>query len=151
MIGIVIIAHGNLARELLLAAEIIAGQQEHVVTLGLHPDDAIADLPQRIADGVASLGETDGVLALVDLFGGSPGNAAVRCLGQGSQFDLITGVNLPMLLEVLMQRDTLSLEELGSLAIDAGQTGIRDLGAALRQVQSPAPAAEAPNTPCEGD
>ncbi len=151
MIGLIIVAHGNLGHELLAAAEIIAGEQDSVATIGLHPEDAISDLPRRILEAKAGLSDTNAVLVLVDLFGGSPGNTAMRCLADDHSFELLSGVNLPMLLEVLMGRDTMSMEELVATAIEAGQTGIRDLGAILRQatIQQGSPATC--TTPSEGE
>ena len=69
---------------------------------------------------------------LVDLFGGSPANAALRCLVE-KDFECIAGVNLPMLLEVLMLRESMNARDLAAHALQSGCTGIRDLGAALRE------------------
>ena len=111
MVGIVVVTHGELGKELLGAAELIAGKQEKVVPLGLHADDAIEALPGRIDEAIESIGDADGVLVLVDLFGGSPGNATLRCLAERN-FECISGANLPMLLEVLMLREGMSAKDL---------------------------------------
>lgn len=132
VIGIVIVAHGDLGKELLGAAELISGKHEKVVSLGLHADDAIEALPGRISEAIDSIGEVDGVLVLVDLFGGSPGNATLRCLAQ-MDFECVSGVNLPMLLEVLMLREGTDAKELAAQALQSGRTGIQDLGAAFRE------------------
>jgi len=132
MIGIIIVSHGNLGHELLKAAELICGEQEHVVTLGLQAQDAIESLPGRITEAIDKLCDMDGILILVDLFGGSPGNATLRCIAN-KDLECISGVNLPMLLEVLMQREHMSAKELADLAVQAGRDGVRNLGEALRQ------------------
>ena len=132
MVGIVIVGHGELSKELLGAAELIAGKQGNVVTLGLHAEDAIEALPGRISQAIDSLADVEGVLVLVDLFGGSPGNATLRCLAE-REFECISGANLPMLLEVLMQRESMSAEELAAQALQSGRAGIQDLGAAFRE------------------
>lgn len=130
MVGIVIVAHGELGKELLGAAELIAGKQEQIVFLGLHADDAIEALPGRISQAIESIGDVDGVLVLVDLFGGSPGNATLRCLAE-RDFECISGANLPMLLEVLMLRESMSVKDLAAHALQSGRTGIQDLAAAF--------------------
>lgn len=132
MIGIVIVAHGDLGKELLRSAEMICGKQDRVVTLGLQAGDAIEALPTRIAEAIKSLDDVDGVLVLVDLFGGSPCNAALRYLAE-SDVECISGVNLPMLLEILMQRESTGVKELAAQAMRAGHEGIQDLGTLLRQ------------------
>jgi PTS system mannose-specific IIA component len=130
--GIVIVSHGDLGRELLAAAELIAGKQDGVVTLGLQAQDAIEALPGRISEAIEHLGEVDGVLVFVDLFGGSPGNATLRCLAE-RDFECVSGVNLPMLLEVIMLRESMDAKDLVGQAIRAGQEGIRDLAQPLRE------------------
>lgn len=130
MIGIVIVTHGNLGEELLSSAEIICGKQEHVITVGLHPSDAIVDLPGRIDAARRSFPDCSDALVLVDLFGGSPCNSTMRCLA-AEPFQCISGVNLPMLLEVLTQREDTPLQQLIGQAIEAGRNGIRDLSAAF--------------------
>lgn len=132
MTGIVIVSHGDLGRELLVAAELICGKQDKVATLGLHAEDAIEALPGRIAEAIDRVNDADEVLVLVDLFGGSPGNATLRCLAQ-RDFECISGVNLPMLLEVLMQRETMGARELADLAVQAGHQGVQNLGELFRQ------------------
>ena len=132
MIGIVIVSHGDLGKKLLEAAELIGGKQEKVVALGLHAADAIEALPGRISDAIDSIEDVDGVLVLVDLFGGSPGNATLRCLAE-RDFECISGANLPMLLEVLMLREGMSAKDLAAQALQSGRTGIQDLAAAFRE------------------
>jgi len=131
MIGIVLVSHGDLGRELLDTARGICGTDDQVIALGLGPDDAIEDFPARVRDAAARLVDVDGVLVLVDLFGGSPANATLRCLAE-TDYECVSGVNLPMLLEALTLRDHLGIRELAVRALRAGRRGIRDLGAALR-------------------
>jgi len=132
MIGIVIVSHGDLGKQLLAAAELISGKQEKVVALGLDADDAIEALPGRISHAIDSIEDVAGVLVLVDLFGGSPGNATLRCLAE-RDFECISGANLPMLLEVLMMREGMSATDLAAQALQSGRTGVQDLGAAFRE------------------
>ena len=131
MIGIVIVCHGDLAVELVKAAQLICGTQEHVVALSLHPEDPIEDLPARIIASADRFGSADGVLVLVDISGGSPANAALRLLPERG-YECVSGVNLPMLLEALLHRERMSTTELAARVESAGRNGIRDIGAALR-------------------
>jgi mannose PTS system EIIA component len=132
LIGIIIITHADLGKELLEAAELIMGKQEYVVTLGLHAEDAIEELPNRIRTALSLLDGAKGIVALVDLFGGSPAHATLRVLAQQG-FECVSGVNLPMLLEVLTVRENLPPRELADIALMAGRQGVQDLGERFRE------------------
>ena len=132
MIGIVIVTHGKFSTELLKSAELIIGKQEHIATLGLDHGDCVHQLQESVSEIIEDLDDGDGVLVLTDLFGGSPTNvtaASMRYL----QFQCITGVNLPMLLEVLCSRGSCTLDELVNLAYKAGIDGIKNIGDILNE------------------
>jgi mannose/fructose-specific phosphotransferase system component IIA len=74
-----------------------------------------------------------GILALLDLFGGSPATACARLMADDERIEVITGFNLPMLLEVLIQRNALEVHDLGRLAREKGREGIIDVRAALNE------------------
>jgi PTS system mannose-specific IIA component len=97
MIGVVVVTHGQLARELLNAAETIVGDlpQFTAVSIGWHEDTQ--DAREEIAQAVARVQQGDGVLILTDMFGGTPANLAMSFLTDGS-VEVLTGVNLPMLI-----------------------------------------------------
>jgi PTS system mannose-specific IIA component len=99
MIGVVVVTHGQLATELLNAAETIVGDLPRfaAVSIGWHDDteDARAEIEQAIA----RVEEGAGVLILTDMFGGTASNLAMSCLSQG-KVEVITGVNLPMLIKL---------------------------------------------------
>jgi mannose PTS system EIIA component len=128
MIGIVLISHGRFAEGLLDAAEMIVGEMENVACIGLEPMDDIDLLVERIQEAVNAVDVGDGVLLMVDLFGASPFNASGRlALAQQDRLELITGMNLPMLVELLVQREGLSLKEASQIALDAGKSGVSRL------------------------
>ncbi|MCB2209773.1 PTS sugar transporter subunit IIA [bacterium] len=129
MIGILLVTHGTLAKGLKDAVELIIGEQEKLSTIGLFKDDSVDALPKRIESAITELGEIYGVLVLADLFGASPFNASARFTHSFESLpsDVVTGVNLGMLLEVLMQRDSKSITELSELAVKSGQEGIISL------------------------
>lgn len=128
MIGIVLISHGNFAEGLLDAAKMITGEVEQIACIGLQPKDDIDQLVERIQDAVNGVDASEGVLLMVDLFGASPFNASGRLvLAQQDKLDLVTGMNLPMLVEILIAREGLSLEEASKMALDAGKSGVSRL------------------------
>jgi PTS system mannose-specific IIA component len=98
MIGVVVVTHGQLATELVNAAETIVGELPRfiAVSIGWHEDTE--DARKEIADAIARVKQDDGVLILTDMFGGTPSNLAMTFLG--SDVEVITGVNLPMLIKL---------------------------------------------------
>jgi PTS system mannose-specific IIA component len=98
MIGVVVVTHGQLATELVNAAETIVGELPRfiAVSIGWHEDTE--DARKEIADASARVKQDDGVLILTDMFGGTPSNLAMTFLG--SDVEVITGVNLPMLIKL---------------------------------------------------
>ena len=98
MIGGVVVTHGQLATELLNAAEMIVGELPRfaAVSIGWHEDTA--DARTEIAEAVGRVSGDAGVLILTDMFGGTPSNLAMTFLGNG--VEVITGVNLPMLIKL---------------------------------------------------
>ncbi|HTK09705.1 MAG TPA: PTS sugar transporter subunit IIA [Ktedonobacteraceae bacterium] len=125
MVGIVLISHGLLAEGMKNAVEMIVGPQELFLTVGMQPDTDLASLRATLELAVAEVSGTDGALVLVDILGGSPANASSRLALHGTQ--VICGVNLPMLLELLIQRENSSLRELTAIALQAAKEGVINL------------------------
>ena len=122
--------HGNLAGELLAAAEMIVGPISHIaaVSIGWHDDvDAARDEVQRAITRVSRKG---GVLLLTDMFGGTPTNIASMFLEEGS-IEVVTGVNLPMVIKLATSTAEESLEEIAPKICDQGRQGIYLAGALL--------------------
>ena len=99
MIGVVVVTHGQLATELLNAAETIVGDLPRfaAVSIGWHEDTE--DARAEIAQAIERVRQDGGVLLLTDMFGGTPSNLAMTFLGQ-DRVEVITGVNLPMLIKL---------------------------------------------------
>lgn len=133
MVGIVIVTHGTMADGILDAAGMIVGDLTGMEAVALREMDAVEDLMDRILSKVEEVDTGDGVLVLVDLFGASPFNASARLLGQMDERDVevITGVNLPMVLELAIQRSSEGFEELIRIAEDAGTSGVKVLSREL--------------------
>ncbi len=128
MIGIVLISHGKFAEGLLDAAEMITGEAEKIACIGLQPMDDVDQLVDRIQDAVDQVNDGDGVLLLVDLFGASPFNAGGRLfLEKKDHLELVTGMNLPMLVELLVAREGLDLDGASQMVLQAGVSGINRL------------------------
>ena len=99
MIGVVVVTHGQLAIELLNAAETIVGDLPRftAVSIGWHED--VQDAREEIAQAIGRVGGEDGTLLLTDMFGGTPANLGITFLEAG-KVEVVTGVNLPMLIKL---------------------------------------------------
>lgn len=105
MVGIIVMTHGALSEGIVDASELICGPARQVETLSLRREDNIDNLNVAFKEALGRVDTGDGVLVLVDLLGGSPSNVASMNLRENPSFQLVTGVNLPMLIEALMSRE----------------------------------------------
>jgi len=123
MIGGVIVTHGQLANELVSAAEMIVGEIDHItaVSIGWHDDVEIAR--EQVARAIARLDTGEGVIVLTDMFGGTSTNIAASFLYQ-ARVEIVTGVNLPMVIKLASQTKEESLDELARRVRDQGQQHI---------------------------
>jgi PTS system mannose-specific IIA component len=119
----VIVTHGHLAGELLAAAEMIVGPISFItaVSIGWHDDvDAARDEVQR---AITRVSQGVGVLLLTDMFGGTPTNIASMFLEDG-KFEVVTGVNLPMIIKLASHESSGSLIETARRVSELGRQGI---------------------------
>ncbi|SRR6266568_3324863 len=123
MIGGLIVTHGRLAIELLNAAEMIIGEIHHItaVSLGWHDDVAMAT--SMIEKAIERVKSPDGVLILTDMFGGTPTNIASTFLDPGN-VEVVTGVNLPMLIKLAQMEEGQTLALAANLVRDQAQSSI---------------------------
>jgi mannose PTS system EIIA component len=131
MIGVVLVTHARFGEELLKSAQMIMGLQEQCAALSIDVSTAMDRMLDEIRGAVAQTDTGDGVLILTDMFGGTPSNLSLSLLGKGS-IEVITGMNLPMLLKILGSR-TLPLAKLAAEAKAAGRNGILVAGEVLRR------------------
>ena len=110
MTGLVVVTHAGLATSLIAAAAMITGNSDGCEGVELHADDPADGLVARIAEALKSVG-TDGAIIMTDMFGGTPSNAAMSFLQEG-KVEVVTGVNLPMMVEFFSRRERMTLEEL---------------------------------------
>lgn len=135
MVGIVIVTHAQLADELLQAAELILGPQVAVEAVSIGRDLAVDIATERVQSAVSQTGsDGDGTLILTDLFGGTPTNISAEFLQEGV-VEILTGVNLPMLIKGISARNTLNLVELTTLLHDYAKNAIMRPAELLRPPQ----------------
>lgn len=120
MIGIVVVCHGNLAREFIAALEHIVGPQQNVCAICIGADDDMDARRRDILDSVAKVDDGAGVAVLTDMFGGTPSNLALSVMDQ-AQVEVVAGVNLPMLIRLASIRANRSLADAVVSAQEAGR------------------------------
>jgi PTS system mannose-specific IIA component len=131
MVGIILVSHGPMANGMLEAASMIVGDQEGIKAVSLEEMDDVEGLMGKISDAIKSVDTGDGVLVLVDVFGASPFNASARLALTRNNMEVITGMNLPMLLELAIQRQGNNLKDCVKIALEAGSSSIKTLSDTL--------------------
>ena len=124
MIGALVVTHGQLAQELVAAAEMIVGEISHIqaVSIGWHDD--VNDARKEIERRIAEVDGGNGVVILTDMFGGTPSNIAFAFHEPG-KVDVVTGVNLPMILKLASQKqEGETLDNLVRAVRDQGRSSI---------------------------
>ncbi|HMS09751.1 MAG TPA: PTS sugar transporter subunit IIA, partial [Pyrinomonadaceae bacterium] len=129
-IGGVIISHGQVANELLSAAETIVGETSHLtaVSIGWHDDVELAK--KEIERAIERVSSGRGVIILTDMFGGTPTNIAAMFLKDG-EVEIVTGVNLPMVVKLAAYKGEGALSEASKLIEEAGKGAIYRTAALL--------------------
>jgi PTS system mannose-specific IIA component len=132
MIGVVLATHGRLAEELLRAAELICGPIENCRAMTLSATSALEDAREALAGSIEEVEQGQGVLVLTDMFGGTPSNLALTFLDD--HVEVVTGVNLPMLLKLTTSRGEGA--ELGALARTIASHGQKNITLASELLRS---------------
>ncbi len=129
-IGGIIVSHGQVANELLAAAETIVGEQNHItaVSIGWHDDVELAK--NEISRAIKQVSEGSGVLLLTDMFGGTPTNISAMFIEE-NEVEIVTGVNLPMVIKLASQNREMSLNEMAKLVEEQGRQSIYRTGKLL--------------------
>ena len=131
-IGIVIVTHGNLGAELLKVLEHVVGCQEKIEVVSIGPEDDMEETRLNILKSVNDVNCGKGAIVLTDMFGGTPSNLAISIM-EGSNIDVIAGINLPMLVKLASVRSTLTFAEAVDQAKEAGQKYIMTASQILGQ------------------
>jgi len=123
MIGVVVVTHGQLATELVNAAETIVGDLPScfAVSIGWHED--VQDAREAIGSAIAKVRQPGGVLLMTDMFGGTPSNLGITFL-EKDKVEIVTGVNLPMLIKAASMKDAASLTDVARTLREHGRNAI---------------------------
>jgi PTS system mannose-specific IIA component len=132
MIGVLIVTHKELAEALLAAADLILGRQEATVAISLDPNDSPEASLRQIQRGLAQVNNGLGVIILTDMLGGTPSNLSLSFLQEG-KVEVVTGVNLPMLMKLAQLRKETDLSAVALSLKQSGQKGISVASEVLHQ------------------
>ena len=119
MFGIVVVAHGDLAQELLAATAHVVGPQVNAAAISIGPQEDLVAKQAEVREAVASVDDGDGVVVVTDMFGGSPSNLAIGCM-DANGVEVVYGANLPLLVKLAKMRDK-PIDEAVDCAIAAGR------------------------------
>ena len=131
MIGLLIVTHCDLGKEFLNAAEFIVGRMEAVEVISITQTSNSEKIRKMIEDKISILNKGRGVLILTDMFGGTPSNISLSFL-KDEMVEVLTGVNLPMVIAIAQNRSRMSLSELAEKAQEAGKMSISLAGNLLK-------------------
>ena len=132
MIGIVIVTHGQLGEVLIEAASFILGSlPESVLAVSININEPVDTLRAKITDGIKQVDRKKGILILTDMFGGSPSNLSYSFLEEG-RVDVLTGVNLPLVIKAVDARSQMELGKLGKYLEEFGKKSISLASGILR-------------------
>ena len=120
MIGLILVTHGTLADEFVVAMEHVVGPQKQIATVCIGPRDDMEQRRKDIATAIKTVDDGEGVIILSDLFGGTPSNLSISLLDAG-KIEVIAGVNLPMLIRLESARKNMSVSDAVAAARDAGR------------------------------
>ena len=148
MTHIIVATHGKFSEEIVNSAAMVFGEDENCHVVTFLPGEGGEHLVEKYNAIIATLPENEPILFLVDLFGGSPYNAAARVATGRENTDIVTGISLPMLLEVLDAKDSASLAELVETAKEVGVAAVKSFRQPKEEA-SPSPSTQALAKPAE--
>jgi PTS system mannose-specific IIA component len=131
MTGLVIVAHAGLAAELISAAEMIVGKIEGSTAVEIRPEDSVDQIRAALTAAIESVA-SEGVIIMTDMFGGTPSNMSLSFLDE-NRIEVLTGVNLPMLIKFASDRSRFGVAELAAQIRDTGREGVTVAGDYLKK------------------
>jgi PTS system mannose-specific IIA component len=134
MIGGIIVSHGRLAEELLNALAIILGEAPNIEAISIGWYDDVEDSKKKINQSLKRVDQKSGVLVFTDMFGGTPSNLSFSFL-KDNQVEIITGVNLPMLIKFVSLQRSNNLKEVAKKVVEQGKKNIHLASALLSSKQ----------------
>jgi len=123
MTGLVVVAHFNVAKEMVAATELIVGKQGQFESVDIFPDTNVDTIKEKIVQAIKKADNGDGVIILTDMFGGTPSNISLSFLEEG-RVEVVAGVNLPMLIKLVTYREGKDIDELSHFITEYGQRNI---------------------------
>jgi len=123
MVGLIIITHCQIAEELVKAASMIVGEIPACIPIGISAEEKLETIAERLEQALTAVEDGDGILILTDLFGGTPSNVSLSFL-QEKKVEVVSGVNLPMILKLSLGRQGKDLKEVAREARDSGRKNI---------------------------
>ncbi len=120
MIGVVLVSHANIAKEMLNVIEHIVGPQDKILAISIFPNDDMKKKRTEIVESVKKVESGKGVIVLTDMFGGTPSNLAISVM-EDEKIEVVAGVNLPMLIKMMSVRDKKSIKELIKISQESGR------------------------------
>jgi len=124
MVGVVVVTHCHLAEELIAAAQLVVGEDlKQFQPVSIDPKEGSEEIRTKIISAIRKVDEGNGVLILTDMYGGTPSNISLSFLEE-RRIEVITGVNLPMLLKLATYQNDMDLEALAIFITDYGQRNI---------------------------
>jgi PTS system mannose-specific IIA component len=123
MIGVVVVAHFKLASEMVAATELIVGKQEQFTYVDIFPDEDVEKIKSRLVAALKNVNSGDGAIILTDMFGGTPSNISLSFL-EAERIEVVSGVNLPMLIKLVTYRQDKALAELTEFISNYGKKNI---------------------------
>lgn len=124
MVGVIVVTHCNLGKELIAAAELVVGEElKQFQSVSIDPKESFEQIREKIIEAIRKVDGGQGVLILTDMYGGTPSNISLSFLEE-KKIDVITGVNLPMLLKLATYQNDMDLEQLAVYITDYGQRNI---------------------------
>jgi mannose PTS system EIIA component len=130
MIGLLIVTHCDLGKEFINAAEFIVGRLEATEAISIIQTSNNEEILQKMKEKINGLDQGDGVLILTDMFGGTPSNLSLSFL-QNEKIEVLTGVNLPMIISIAQNRPSMNLSQLAEKSQEAGRMSISLAGKLL--------------------
>jgi PTS system mannose-specific IIA component len=133
MVGVIVVTHCRLGEELIAAAQLVVGEelrQFHPVSID--PKEGSEDIRKKIVAAIRKVEGGQGILILTDMYGGTPSNISLSFLEE-KKIEVITGVNLPMLLKLATYQDNMDLQSLAAFITDYGQRNINRASEVLKK------------------
>ena len=120
MIGLVLVTHGQLAKEFVAATEHVVGPQTQTLSICIGPDDDMELRRKNILEAIEEVNDGNGVIVLTDMFGGTPSNLAISVMNQ-LKVEVVAGMNLPMLIKLASVRHENNIEKAVASAQESGR------------------------------